>query len=67
MLKCKRKKIFNVISNSYKLDSTAYYLLLILVKLKNIHRSPSPDADGRDFESEASKRPMGIYEMGHIR
>ncbi len=42
-------------------------MLLILVKLKNIHRSPSPDVDAGDFESEASKRPMGIYEMGHIR
>ena len=42
-------------------------MLIILVKLKNIHRSPSPDVDAEDFESEASKRPIRIYEMGDIR
>ena len=37
------------------------------MKLKTINPSPSHEADGRGFESEASQRSMRIYEMRHVR
>jgi len=62
MMECSKQKISNVISTSYKLRSTAHDLLIIVVRPRNIHPSPLPDADARDLKNEASKEPMRINE-----